>query len=94
MMFEKQSKIETEGSKATSSAVGNDTSPSSVQAAPGNEKGEGPDQNFSGTEVDPSNPSLDRTSRSVSGKHKTQETRTVEEEGPSSPKRAREEKSD
>lgn len=63
MMFEKQRKIETEGSKATSSAVGDDTS--TVQAAPGNEKkAEAPDQNFSGTEVDPSNPSLDRTSRS------------------------------
>lgn len=93
MMFEKQRKMESEGSKASSSAVNDDTSPKALQSASGNEKAEAPDQNSPRAEVDP-NPFLDGKSSGVSGKHKMPEMRTVKEDGPSSPKRAKEDKSD
>ncbi|PKI49162.1 hypothetical protein CRG98_030440 [Punica granatum] len=92
MMFEKQRKMESEGSKATSSAVADDTSPSAVQSASGNDKTGAPDQSSPKLEADPLNPSPEGSSPSVGGKHKLQEI-TAEEEGPSSPKRPREDKS-
>lgn len=82
MMWEKKRGIEREDSKATSSAVNDDTSPCAIQSASGNEKTGAPDQNSPRTVVNPSNLTHDGSS-SASGKHKMQETTTVdEEEGP------------
>ncbi|KAK4749587.1 hypothetical protein SAY87_027036 [Trapa incisa] len=45
IMFEKQKKMENEGSKASSSGVNDDTSPRALQSPLGNDKAEAPDQN-------------------------------------------------